>query len=1004
MRHSIAISMLVVGLLLSFFVSGQSIRINEVSSSNTIYFDKDNDTPDWIELYNYGSEPVDLGGMSISDKPTEPNKWIFPNITLEPDQYLTLWASGKDIRERPIYRTLITEGDTWKYLLPTDSLFLSWTSLGYDDASWSYGQSGFGYGDNDDATLIPTSSNAIFLRKEFTISNLDNVADIFLDIDYDDGFFAYINGNYVAHNNISEIHPEYNTLAAGDHEARMYQGLSPERYDLDDYESFVYEGKNVLAVQVHNSGGVSSDLSAIPFLTIKYKNETQEGFEPVAPVLFEQVFLHTNFKLASSGETLSLYSENGSLIDQVEIPELSADVSYGISSGSLTFFEEPTPGAANTESQFSGFVESEVQFSHPGGIVSSISVTLSGNENSEFIRYTLDGSIPDESSEIYLEPIHVEKNTVINAGIFKDGYLPSEIATRSYLVGVSHELPILSLVVEDELFFGEEKGIYADGLAMDTVFPYVNANYWKEVEIPVQLSFIDNSGDPQFNRSAGIKIFGNYSRVFAQKSLSLFFRKRYGDALEYPMFPSLDYSEFRSLVLRNSGSDWLRTNMRDGFITTLMQDCDIEMQAFQPVATYINGVYWGMYNMREKINEHFLESKSGIKESDIDYLESRGEANHGSNTDYLALVDFIEEMDLSVAENYEHVSSEIDIENFIVYNVAQIYIDNGDWPGNNRKFWKGGDGKWRWILFDTDFGFGLWKPSDIEYNSLADAMASDGDGWPNPPWATLFLRKLSENMSFKNAFINRYADEMNTNFLPANVHCKIDSIVKVISPEIDQHFERWGPTPVRWEDELDKLRSFTDQRPMHAKNHILQQFNLPAYHELHIDNPNSDAGGVVINDRIAVSVSDWYGDYFETVPIEVTAVPQPGYEFLHWTGASNETSSTISLSMQKDEMLRPHFRMKTSSTETEENASGLVYYPNPVSAELTLKLTDDAKDVEQIDIIDATKKRIRKLTFKSCFNQNHVTTHDVSDLPAGVYFLRVTNRFGGTTLHKLVKL
>ena len=92
------------------------------------------------------------------------------------------------------------------------------------------------------------------------------------------------------------------------------------------------------------------------------------------------------------------------------------------------------------------------------------------------------------------------------------------------------------------------------------------------------------------------------------------------------------------------------------------------------------------------------------------------------------------------------LKGEIDIENFIIYQVAQIYFDNTDWPGNNIKFWRPENGKWKWILYDTDFGFGIWGNNNYQNNTLSFALQSNGPGWPNPPWSTLLFRRLVQNI------------------------------------------------------------------------------------------------------------------------------------------------------------------------------------------------------------------------------------------------------------------
>ncbi|MCB9000314.1 MAG: lamin tail domain-containing protein, partial [Bacteroidales bacterium] len=180
------------------------IVINEYSSSNSkVVQDEDGDFPDWIELYNPTDIDVHLGGFHLSDNATSLFKWTFPDITLNQKSYMLVFASGKDRSLPPLsYRTIIDIGSTWNYLIPTSDIGTSWRNIGYDASGWSSGPSGFGYGDNDDATVLNSFIISVFVRKEFEVSNLNDVADFVLSIDYDDSFVAFINGKEIARNNL----------------------------------------------------------------------------------------------------------------------------------------------------------------------------------------------------------------------------------------------------------------------------------------------------------------------------------------------------------------------------------------------------------------------------------------------------------------------------------------------------------------------------------------------------------------------------------------------------------------------------------------------------------------------------------------------------------------------------------------------------------------------------------------------------------------------------------
>ena len=158
-----------------YYLNGQTVRINEFASSNSIYLDEEGDTPDWIELQNYGNQTVSINGWSLSDDEDNLSKWTFPNVSLAPNEYVLLWASSKDKSSILYPRTLINQGDTFKYLIPNSEPDSNWKNLSYNDASWAQGTSGFGYNDGDDSTIIPYGTKSIYLRKKFNIDDIQTI-------------------------------------------------------------------------------------------------------------------------------------------------------------------------------------------------------------------------------------------------------------------------------------------------------------------------------------------------------------------------------------------------------------------------------------------------------------------------------------------------------------------------------------------------------------------------------------------------------------------------------------------------------------------------------------------------------------------------------------------------------------------------------------------------------------------------------------------------------------
>jgi len=197
------------------------------------------------------------------------------------------------------WESVVLPGDEWHYLVPTSQPNATWNQSGFNPSGWSTGNSGFGYGDNDDATILsPTMS--VYIRKNFFISNVSEIESVLLDIDYDDGFVAYLNGQEIARNLVTGTIPNYNQPSDAYREANLYQGIVPERYEVDN--ALLTSGTNILAVQVHNYNLTSSDLTAIPVLSVGLNNsnvsyrETPSWFE-VPEVVVDVNFVSSNLPI-----------------------------------------------------------------------------------------------------------------------------------------------------------------------------------------------------------------------------------------------------------------------------------------------------------------------------------------------------------------------------------------------------------------------------------------------------------------------------------------------------------------------------------------------------------------------------------------------------------------------------------------------------------------------------------------------------------------------------------
>jgi hypothetical protein len=324
---------------------------------------------------------------------------------------------------------------------------------------------------------------------------------------------------------------------------------------------------------------------------------------------------------------------------------------------------------------------------------------------------------------------------------------------------------------------------------------------------------------------------------------------------------------------------------------------DFELAASRPAVVFLNGKYYGIQHIREKVSDNFIQAQTHVSSSKIDMLEyapykSETKVLNGSADDYTRLTEYLNTHDLSDEASYKVVADQVDIENFIDYQISEIYIDNGDWPGNNVKWWRPNDpvGKWRWILFDTDFGFGL-SPFGNEsgnqllhylHNTLLMATQSTGASWPNPPYSNLLFRSLLKNTGFKNRFINTFCDHLNTTFQADRVNGLINSMKAVLEPEIPRHHLKYQESAGHWATDVQVMTTFANERVNNVFSHLMTKFSLQRTLAITLNTSDTSRGTIQINSQVLHSLP-FTGRYFPRIPLTIKAIPEPGNRFTHWS-------------------------------------------------------------------------------------------------------------------------
>lgn len=675
--------------------------------------------------------------------------------------------------------------------------------------------------------------------------------------------------------------------------------------------------------------------------------------------------LHTSYGISSGGEAVVLTHPDGTRKDYFDPILIPADQSLGRQpdgTGPLKIFATPTPRAANTTT---GILPPAAApgFSVPAGMyTSNITVAITSGVAGAVIRYTLDGSEPTTNSPIYSSPLNlgskagtpnnlstiptnndnnpgppfyegwqppaseVFKFHTVRARVFAEGASPSLSATRSYIIDAAgtnrYSLPVVSIVTDSKNFFDPDTGIYVPG-NFNNMFQSGSA--W---ERPGTIEFFEPGGVLAFTGNVGLRLHGNTTRSRPRKAIRVYARNP--TAFNYRIFPDKPLNTFNTFILRNGGNDWGQGVIRDLYAQSLMAGADLDRQFGRPVLVFINGEYWGLHDLRERFDEGYIQNNHGLSASEYAQVEMDpgistrtiyDSGNAEVATDYNNLIDFVTSQSLVSSSNYEAVKNRIDINSFIDFFHAHIFAANTDWPGNNTRIWRSvatnrvegapakHDARWRYMLYDTDFGFGLnynYVAGNENYtgfnsfgvfanhDTLAHASSSTQTEFSNHPDATILFRRLLENADFRQLFITRFSDRLNTSFSRSNVTNKLAQWVAIIAPEMNEHVNRWRQ-PYNWNDEIARIRSFGEQRTAAVWGHMQNKFSLAAPRQLTIDSIVTQ--GVIRVNSIALNTNTpgfsgypWSGMYFTNYPVTLTAEPRTGFRFVEWVSTSSSNT------------------------------------------------------------------------------------------------------------------
>ena len=466
------------------------------------------------------------------------------------------------------------------------------------------------------------------------------------------------------------------------------------------------------------------------------------------------------------------------------------------------------------------------------------------------------------------------------------------VKSASYWVGVQASLPMMSLIVDPKDLWDPEQGIYVQATQ--------RGDAW---ERPVDMTFVDSDRRQSFHVPGGLRIHGGISRLYSKKSLRLYFRSEYGlDRLEYPLFGEIEgqadeVHSFKRLVLHSGGQDshmdsyvhW--TLLRNALLDRLTLEIGGCATRSRPVLLFINGEPWGIYQIRERIDRHLLADRYGITDASSESLDAPvdlldtpdgypGVPLIGDRESWDHLLAHVRAADPADEAIYAYVQSQVDLDNMIDYYLLQIYAANTDWPNKNAYQFRSRapDGRWRWIPWDTDRGFGafpFYSPGDVEADFIQRVLGPDLDESKAP-----LFRMLVENPAFVSRFLARAAHLLNTTLAPESVIPLVDELAAEIEPDIAYETTRWSSL-AQWKASVKEIKDFGARRPDYLRQHIVEWFDLEGTASL-VLNPAVGGAGTVTIDDMPVPELPWQGVYWQGVPLHVQAVPAPGYRFVGW--------------------------------------------------------------------------------------------------------------------------
>lgn len=748
------------------------VIINEALPRNAYSIaDEYGDRSDWVELYNRSDQTISLETYCLSDDADDPAKWQFPaGAKLLPGEYLVVFLSGQKSTQTQYHAPFsLSDSDGVIMLTDLNGLFTNTFAIPEN------------IGPN-----ISIGLDQLGKIKYFTTPTPGalNATHAFDSLDLADFFKP--NGVYVSE--VSAVGaprsqtPDWVELYNGGGSAVNLNGwhitddpLLPQKYMIQDVS-----------------------ISAKGYAVIDASNLTGGG--------------GALFSVSPRGETLMLSNGDGEIMDVFSTGALKSTISSGRVEGSKerVFFTAKTKRAANAM-PLPGYVSPPIFSVTDLYHTNDFRLTLSSLTEGAIIYYTTDGSKPTAASTRYNGPIAISSSTPVRAIAVRSGLMESDAVSRTYLFDAPHTVPVVCLMA-DASDFGAVYSVTerAQKLEREGVFSYYEPNGALGLETP-----------------CGLRLSGASSLKYSQKSFNVYFRGAYGRSdVSYPFWPDTHGNAFSSIVLRNSGQDLFTTRMRDSFFMKAVKGLHIEHVETRVVVVYINGKYYGIYDLNENQNEDYMASHYGVNPDAVDIIRRNETPLEGSRYEFLRVREYARTHNMQNEEYYRKLCEWIDVDYFSDYLIAQTYFSNADMF--NQKYWRSRDYriKWRPVYFDLDLSMSGGR---VTSNILPDYFTPKGVPSRDGSLTNMDIYcALRQSPIWCKQFCERYVWVVINHFDPDRLLPLFDEHVSTLKLEMPRHIARWKDisSMARWESSLFALRNCIENRSGYALKNLQKEFGL----------------------------------------------------------------------------------------------------------------------------------------------------------------------------------